>query len=335
MPVYNGEKSLHKAVGSILTQTFSDFEFIIVENGSKDNSHNIAKAYEAVFPNVRVFRSEPRGVSRARNIGLENAKGRYIVFLDADDYYVPIALETMHASLMQCDADILIGGMLNYPMIEDGSLVLADPWTLYLELLDPPMYRTAIIGEENVRRAEFASRHQCARAYKRSFIEDEGLRFDERCTVWVDFLFNKAAYAAAKRPYLLYKRLYKYNTVSGSLTHRSGAALIRDTVVPFSITAKQIDAPTVEERSAHIYAAFMMLVSMLGACAAEYSAEAHETLLDVLATNEAKTVVSEVRSSNLHLLPHKDELLQKLLVMLKNDDIGGVLHLMNGSCETR
>lgn len=122
MPVYNAENTVNTAIGSILTQTFSDYEFIIIENGSTDKSLNIARAYEAAFPKLRVLQSEQKGVSHARNMGLDEAKGEYVVFLDADDRYVPDALEIMHSSLEKSGADLLLSGFLNYSMHEDGSL---------------------------------------------------------------------------------------------------------------------------------------------------------------------------------------------------------------------
>lgn len=336
MPVYNAENTVNTAIGSILTQTFSDYEFIIIENGSTDKSLNIARAYEAAFPKLRVLQSEQKGVSHARNMGLDEAKGEYVVFLDADDHYVFNALETMHAALDKSGADLLLAGILDFPMHgEDGTLAAIDPRLLYLDMLDPPAYRAAVVGEENRLLVEFSSRHQCSRAYSRRLIKTEGLRFDERCSIYVDFLFYKSAYSVCKSPYLIYKRLYRYNTVSGSITRRGGADLIENKSIPFLLIAEEAGAFTGEDRSAHIYALFRIIASMLDDCACDGSGEAYEALMKVLGTSEAKMVVSELRSDYLHILPKNDALLKELLVLLRNDDVDGALRLLKGFREKR
>ena len=110
----------------------------------------------------------------------------------------------MHAALDKSGADLLLAGILDFPMHgEDGTLAAVDPRLLYLDMLDPPAYRAAVVGEENRLLVEFSSRHQCSRAYSRRLIKTEGLRFDERCSIYVDFLFNKSAYSVCKSPYLI------------------------------------------------------------------------------------------------------------------------------------
>lgn len=86
VPVYNTEKYLHRCIDSILAQTFTDFELLLIDDGSKDNSGTICDEYAAKDSRVRVFHKENGGVSSARNLGLDNAKGEWISFVDSDDY---------------------------------------------------------------------------------------------------------------------------------------------------------------------------------------------------------------------------------------------------------
>ena len=86
VPVYKAEKYLHRCVDSILTQSFSDFELILVNDGSPDNSGAICDEYAKKDNRVRVFHKENGGVASARNLGLDNALGEWITFIDADDY---------------------------------------------------------------------------------------------------------------------------------------------------------------------------------------------------------------------------------------------------------
>lgn len=85
VPVYNAEQYLHRCVDSILAQTFPDFELLLIDDGSKDRSAEICDEYAWKDDRVRVFHKENGGVSSARNFGLDNAKGEWVSFVDADD----------------------------------------------------------------------------------------------------------------------------------------------------------------------------------------------------------------------------------------------------------
>ena len=84
VPVYNTEKFLHRCIDSILAQTYTDFELLLIDDGSKDSSGAICDEYAVKDARVRVFHKENGGVSSARNLGLDNAKGEWITFVDSD-----------------------------------------------------------------------------------------------------------------------------------------------------------------------------------------------------------------------------------------------------------
>lgn len=86
VPIYNSSKALARCVDSVLSQTFSDIELILVNDGSTDNSAEICEKYAEKDSRVRVFNNKNRGVSYSRNFGIDNARGKYIMFLDSDDY---------------------------------------------------------------------------------------------------------------------------------------------------------------------------------------------------------------------------------------------------------
>ena len=87
VPIYNGEKFIHKCVDSILLQTFSDFELILVDDGSTDRCPKICDEYSAKDSRVKVIHQANQGVSVARNTGLAAATGEYVAFCDGDDYF--------------------------------------------------------------------------------------------------------------------------------------------------------------------------------------------------------------------------------------------------------
>lgn len=87
VPVYNVEKYLSRCINSILTQTFSDFELLLINDGSTDNSGEICDIYAQKDKRIKVFHKRNEGVSAARNFGIENAIGEWIIFMDSDDYF--------------------------------------------------------------------------------------------------------------------------------------------------------------------------------------------------------------------------------------------------------
>lgn len=93
IPVYNCEKYIEECVASVLAQTYKEAEILIVDDGSTDGTGAIIQDFQLKDSRIKVIRLENQGVSHARNIGLMNASGDYIVFLDADDYLDPFVLE--------------------------------------------------------------------------------------------------------------------------------------------------------------------------------------------------------------------------------------------------
>ncbi len=110
VPVYNAEKTLRQCVDSVLMQEYKDFELILVDDGSKDDSLVICDEYAKQDTRVRVFHKENGGVSSARNLGLDNAKGEWITFIDSDDYITDGYLD----GVTGCDEDILINSYLKF-----------------------------------------------------------------------------------------------------------------------------------------------------------------------------------------------------------------------------
>ena len=86
VPVYNAEKSLCRCIDSILTQTYQDFELLLIDDGSKDSSGAICDSYAAKDSRIKVFHKPNGGVSSARNLGIDNAQGEWLTFVDADDW---------------------------------------------------------------------------------------------------------------------------------------------------------------------------------------------------------------------------------------------------------
>lgn len=109
VPVYNVEQYLPRCINSILVQTFIDFELLLIDDGSTDNSGKICNDYAENDKRIRVFHKENGGVSSARNLGLDNAQGEWIVFVDSDDWVDDTWLEKYNDSI-DMGTDIIFQG---------------------------------------------------------------------------------------------------------------------------------------------------------------------------------------------------------------------------------
>lgn len=105
VPVFNVENYLHRCIDSILNQSFKNFELLLIDDGSKDNSGNICNEYAEKDSRIKVFHKENGGVSSARNIGLDHAVGEWVAFVDADDEvadgYLNIGAQFVEADIIQ------------------------------------------------------------------------------------------------------------------------------------------------------------------------------------------------------------------------------------------
>lgn len=107
IPAYNVEKYLKKCVESLLSQTYENLEILIVDDGSKDKTLEVANELSLKDERIKVLTKENGGVSSARNLGLDNATGKYIVFVDGDDFISNQYVEVMLKTLVENDLDIV------------------------------------------------------------------------------------------------------------------------------------------------------------------------------------------------------------------------------------
>ena len=108
VPVYKTEKTLERCLVSILQQTITDFEIVVVDDGSPDNAVEIAEKYRKKDSRIKIVRQKNQGLGAARNTGIKNAGGKYIACVDSDDYIASTMLEKMCKALEENDADISI-----------------------------------------------------------------------------------------------------------------------------------------------------------------------------------------------------------------------------------
>lgn len=112
LPVYNGEKYLNECIDSVLNQTFTNFELIIVDDGSHDKTAQICDTYVAADNRVHVIYQENAGLISARKRGLQEVKGRYVSFIDADDWWDKEFLQTFADEIAMADYDLIASGCI-------------------------------------------------------------------------------------------------------------------------------------------------------------------------------------------------------------------------------
>ena len=112
--VYSGDQYLRQCLESLLRQTFTDFEILVVNDGSADFSYQICQEFTHQDSRVRVFNQTNQGQAVARNLALSHARGEYITFVDADDYVVERYLAALYQAALEQDAEVVVGEYFRY-----------------------------------------------------------------------------------------------------------------------------------------------------------------------------------------------------------------------------
>ena len=108
IPSYNEEKNISRCLDSVMNQTFSDFEVLCVDDGSNDKTYDIIKKYSEKDSRIIPLKNPNKGVSSARNFGIENAKGDYIGFVDSDDFIQPQMYEFLYRAVTENNCDFSV-----------------------------------------------------------------------------------------------------------------------------------------------------------------------------------------------------------------------------------
>lgn len=194
IPVYNAEEHLHECLDSVVNQTFADIEIICVDDGSKDGSPEILREYEVSDSRIQVICQENSGAGAARNAGLRQATGEYLVFLDSDDFFEPDMLETAVKGAEQYQADFVVFGSDQYHM--DKQEFVSVNWVVRKKDIPPYQPFTYRQLTDNVFKTFVGWAWD--KLYRRSFVEEHGLWFQEQRTT-NDMLFVFSALVLAKR----------------------------------------------------------------------------------------------------------------------------------------
>jgi glycosyltransferase involved in cell wall biosynthesis len=198
IPAYNASSFVKGALDSVLAQTLQDFEIIVVDDGSKDETVKTIEPFLA-DSRVRYFYQENRGLPGARNSGAKISQGDYLVFLDADDFLAPTALDAMRKRFEETGAAWLNVGVLK---LEGNNRTVRHPWLPAGDLL------LAILENDFITRSPF---------YPRKEFFGIGM-YDEEIRMREDWDINIRMISAGRRFALLDEPLYLYTRTEGSIT---------------------------------------------------------------------------------------------------------------------
>ena len=213
VPVYNAEKYLPRCIDSILRQEYRNFELILVNDGSKDSSPEICDQYAAEDDRIIVIHKENSGVSDSRNLALDRARGKYIQFLDSDDWITPDAtkLFVRSAETNQCDLVIadfyrVVGERVSHKGdIEDEGVMNREQYAAHM-MENPADFYYGVIWNK---------------LFRRDIIEQHHLRMDTELSWCEDFLFNLDYISHANTFIALQAPVYYYVKTKGSLVSQS------------------------------------------------------------------------------------------------------------------
>lgn len=196
VPVYNVEKYLHRCVDSILNQTFGDFELILVNDGSSDNSLAICQEYEKRDSRVTVIDTPNRGSSSARNTGLSKAVGNWVIHIDSDDWIELDMIQILFDKAIKEDADIVACGLIE----DDGEtckLVHIYPYDKY----EP---------KSEIFRVDVQYSSVCNKLVKKELYDKYNIHFVDGVRMWEDVVVTSRLRYHSRKTVIVNKPLYHY-----------------------------------------------------------------------------------------------------------------------------
>lgn len=233
VPVYNTAKTLDRCIQSILNQTYSDYEILLIDDGSTDGSDKLCDAYAQQYDNILAFHKANEGLGPTRNLGIRKASGRYIYHCDSDDWIRKDLLEKCYKAMEQTDADICVFG---YELYSETSGVMNQIGNIKLPakmLLGKEMVHSFFVEQYF---NSFSVLSACNRMYRHSFLLDNDLFFPDfrRCQ---DMAYSLALFDKVERAVILQESFYCYVIEPGVYKGRSYIEMLDTYMKIYNMTA--------------------------------------------------------------------------------------------------
>lgn len=204
MPVYGVEDYVGKAIESIQRQTLQNFEFLIVDDGTEDQSGIICDRYAETDPRLRVFHKENGGAPSARNMAIEKANGEYLYFMDADDWAQPTMLEDMVNAAKRDNAELVITGYYIDTYYSDTAFYRQEQSQPSQTFLSQREFRENAyrLFDNNLLYTPWN------KLFESNYIRKQNIRFPQ--TFWDDFPFNLSVIRDVERVTVLEQKYYHF-----------------------------------------------------------------------------------------------------------------------------
>lgn len=216
IPVYNTEQYLRTCIESVIHNTiFHKCEVILINDGSTDHSKDIIQKYVEEYDNICEYTYSNSGISAARNRGIEKAEGKYLFFLDSDDFLESDYLEKLYLSIEEQKSDIVFAGFSRTKEKETIAIPILRKQLNIQKVMDGCEYLEYRMDIE-----DWENQAWCA-LYRKSFLTDNNLLFCREIKVYEDILFTNLCLLYAKRVYMLPNYGYFYRIRPGSLVQQN------------------------------------------------------------------------------------------------------------------
>ena len=211
IPVYNAGTDLDRCLLSLVNQSFEDFEILLIDDGSTDNSLQIAKEWSKKDTRIRVFHQKNLGASSARNVGLEHAVGQYIQLVDSDDTIEPNCLSYLYSLIRKYNDPDVVEFRLNYigpSGVRNQQGTILKEGIYDREYIEQEFLPVMLQIEENSKISY--NIFNVLRIAKRSLLIQNNIRFNPKIKRWEDWLFALEIYSAASEMVVSSQSLYNY-----------------------------------------------------------------------------------------------------------------------------
>ena len=306
IPVFNGEKYLNECLDSVVNQSFKDIEIICVNDGSTDASLKILKQYSNKDKRIKIISQENKGLGASRNIGLKKSCGKYIYFIDCDDYIDLKTLEKLYNNITSNDSDVVL---FKYNTFKDNKVCKKNVQFKINQIFGDTDYSNFTFTYCDVKKHVLNSAYSaCLKLYKRELLDfyfTEGVLFE-------DILFHVKVMLKASKISFLNESLYYYRFNTDSIINTAHNAFDILGVIG-DVEAFLIDNNYYEEfKNEFIKFKIAQSILYIPSGGDEYFNLVKCELMKIDINNNAKSLVLESKNYSDYMLKYYENELSKL-----------------------
>ena len=244
IPVYNVERYIGKCLSSLVDQTFTDFEIIAVNDGSRDSSLSILRRFEERYPFVTVLNQKNQGMSQARNAGLEIARGAYVCFVDSDDYVAPTYLAELYHACVDTDSEIAC--CYYYYRFVENDFLFEYPFRCH-GIFSQAQAMNKLLRDVQIQSLVWN------KMYLRRLFTDYNIKFPTMC--FEDMAVANKVFAHANQVVVIDRPLYYYNQHAASTLATMNADKINDFIRAIALVRISLERSGMYEKYKKSYLA--------------------------------------------------------------------------------